>query len=364
MGEGLGVARVVPPGRIIKRELDARGWTQKTLAAIMGRPEQVISEIIRGRKGITPETALQLSGAFGTSPELWVNLEGEHRLHLARKAHSEAQIARRSRLYSLAPVSELMRRGWIKPVDSIDELEHEVCAFLEIESPDQQPQLGASFRQTQTREPEIGAQIAWIKRVRHLARAQRPAGFDRRQALARLPDLMAEARGAETVSQVPTLLHSLGVHFVIVPHLTHTYLDGAAFPLEGRPVVALTLRYDRIDSFWFTLLHELAHCLAGHPGLYLDNLEALDDSKVETEANQLARDWLIGSEAFDRFVSATRPFFSRARITAFAREQDRHPGIVLGRLHHEGEVPRRNLRGWLVKVKPYLKDWIDRPGPD
>lgn len=64
-----------PPGRIIKRELEARGWTQKDLAHIMDRPEQTISQIVNAKKRITPETALQLAAAFGTSAEFWLRLE-------------------------------------------------------------------------------------------------------------------------------------------------------------------------------------------------------------------------------------------------------------------------------------------------
>ncbi|MHB1293920.1 MAG: HigA family addiction module antitoxin [Anaerolineae bacterium] len=78
-----GSARLVPPGRIIARELEARGWQQKDLAEIMGRPEQAISEILNDKKQITPETARELAGAFGTSIDFWINLETNYRLHLA-----------------------------------------------------------------------------------------------------------------------------------------------------------------------------------------------------------------------------------------------------------------------------------------
>ena len=363
MSMDLRPARVAPPGRIIKRELDARGWTQKDLAEIMGRPPQAVSEIVRGRKQITPETALQLAAAFGTSPELWINLETNYRLYRARKEHDKAEIARKSRLYSLAPISELIKRVWIRDADSVEALEREICAFLEIDSPDQQPHLAVSFRHTQAQEPEVKAQIAWVKRVEHLARAQNVGEFDRARVQAALPDLLAYAAEAEDVAQVPALLQSLGIHFVIVPHLPHTYLDGAAFTFEGHPVTVLTLRYDRIDSFWFTLLHELAHIVAGHQGLYLDNLDELDSNDVEAEANQLAQGWLIDPEAFAEFVAATRPRFSRAKIVTFAQGQGRHPGIVLGRLHYEQLVPYKNLRTLLLRVKPHLQDWIDTPGP-
>jgi HTH-type transcriptional regulator/antitoxin HigA len=78
-------AFVPPPGEAIREELQARGWTQRTFAARLGRPVQAVNGIIRGRRQITAETALALSDVFGTSAELWMGLEGRYRLHLARQ---------------------------------------------------------------------------------------------------------------------------------------------------------------------------------------------------------------------------------------------------------------------------------------
>jgi HTH-type transcriptional regulator/antitoxin HigA len=76
-------AEVFPPGEFIRDELDVRGWTQGDLAKIMGRPETAINLIINDKRGITPETALELAGAFGTSPEFWLNLENAYKLSKA-----------------------------------------------------------------------------------------------------------------------------------------------------------------------------------------------------------------------------------------------------------------------------------------
>jgi addiction module HigA family antidote len=78
-------ARVPSSGRILSRELDTRGWTQKDLAEIMNYPAQAIDEIVRGIKQITPELAHDLSQALGTSPDFWANLESKYQLHLAKK---------------------------------------------------------------------------------------------------------------------------------------------------------------------------------------------------------------------------------------------------------------------------------------
>src|SRR3954465_8336352 len=79
-------AQVFPPGDFLREELEARDWTQADLARVLGRPVQTISAIINGKKEITPETALGLSAAFGTSALYWLNLEMAYRLHRAEPA--------------------------------------------------------------------------------------------------------------------------------------------------------------------------------------------------------------------------------------------------------------------------------------
>jgi HTH-type transcriptional regulator/antitoxin HigA len=329
----------------------------------MDRPEQTISQIVNGKKRITPGTALQLAAAFGTSAALWLNMEASYQLYQARKEQDNPGIARKSRLYSLVPLTEIRRRGWIQCGDSLEEMEQAVCEFLDIATPSTVPQPAVSFRQSDIGDPEIAAEIAWVKRVEHLAQRQTVGSFDRERLRAAIPNLLAYASEAEEVNQVPSFLQQLGVHFVIVPPLSKTYLDGAAFRLNGHPVVALTLRYDRIDNFWFTLMHELAHVIAGHEGGYLDDLDEPAESPEEKEANRLAQDWLINPEELDGFIKTTRPYFSHEKIRAFAKSQGRHPGIVVGRLQYEGVIDYNHSRRFLVEVLSHLRDWIDVSKP-
>ncbi|UJB72849.1 HigA family addiction module antidote protein (plasmid) [Acaryochloris sp. 'Moss Beach'] len=367
MSQTLIPARVSPPGRILHRELEARGWTQKDLAEIMGRPAQTISGIVKGNKQITPETAIELAEALGTSAELWTNLEAKYRLFVAKKDANgpsfDSEIARKSYLYSLAPITEMIKQGWIVATDSVIELERQLCQFFGIEDIDEPPKLAVSCRQSEDRDPEVQAQIAWVKRVENLVTQQEVATFEPKKLKAALPEILTYTSEAEALALVPKKLLSLGVHFAIVPHLKKTYLDGAAFYLENKPVVALTLRHNRIDSFWFTLLHELGHIVAQHKGSYLDNLDNLAVNQEETEANQLAADWLLDPVALEHFVEQTSPYFSAKKVQAFAGIQQRHPGIVVGRLQSEGDIPYQNLRKLLIKVDQYLELWIDRPGP-
>ena len=74
---------ILPPGEFIREELEARGWSQATFARILGRPLQTINQIINGKKAITAQTAKEIAAAFGTSPDVWLNLETAWQLHLA-----------------------------------------------------------------------------------------------------------------------------------------------------------------------------------------------------------------------------------------------------------------------------------------
>ena len=364
-------ARLVPPGRLIKREIDARGWTQKELAEIMGRPVQAITEIVRGTKQITPETAQELAAAFGTSATLWINLETSYRLALAAREQGEATrvIARRSALHSIAPIPELIRRGWIAGADAVEALDQQLRDFLGIDSLDVALPT-VSFRQAPGRETDTGALRAWLRRVELLARQQNPAPFSRGTLEAGIPSLLQLTAHTADVARAPEAVLGLGVHIVIVPHLERTFVDGAAFWIDDRPVVALSLRYDRVYYFWMTLLHEIAHILSGHRGMHVDVFEEADvasgsegDSDEERQADAIARDWLLDPQAFAAFVTSAAGVFDAASVKAFAAAQGRSAGIVCGRLHKDRLVGYEQHRFLLGKVRPHLQPWIDVAHP-
>jgi HTH-type transcriptional regulator / antitoxin HigA len=362
MTQKLQPARVFPPGRVISEELEERNWTQRDLAEIIGRPSQTINEIIKGTKQITPETALDLSAAFGTSPEFWTNLETNYQLFLARKKNQDKPIARKSKIYDMAPISEMMKLGWLTKTKSVDELEQQICAFFDVSAIDEQPKLALNLRCSQHLEPKVNAQLAWAKRVENLARQQNVRTYDRQKLVQSIPQLVAMSVKSSNVSLVPEFLMGLGVRFVIVPHLSKTYLDGAALHLDDdmtQPVIALTLRYNRIDNFWFTLMHEIAHITLEHEGFILDNLDDGDVDEREREANETALNWLVAPSDYDRFIQETELSFSDAEIKNFAMKRMIHPGILVGRLRKEEKIPYTKFGTHLVKIKNNLQDWID-----
>jgi HTH-type transcriptional regulator/antitoxin HigA len=91
-------AEAFHPGVYIREELAARDWLQSDFARIIGRPLQAVNEIINGRKRVTAETAVAIGAAFGTGPEVWINLQSAYDLYMAGEA--DPAIARRARRYA------------------------------------------------------------------------------------------------------------------------------------------------------------------------------------------------------------------------------------------------------------------------
>jgi HTH-type transcriptional regulator/antitoxin HigA len=145
--------------------------------------------------------------------------------------------------------------------------------------------------------------------------------------------LSAEPDG---INQVPSALNDLGICFVVMPHFQGTHLDGAALRrCDGAPVVGLTLRHDRVDNFWFTLLHELAHVEKhlGKDDIIVDDLDVGGASDLEQEADRLARVALIPDEKWQ--AAGLTEYASMEEVYELAAKAKVHPAVVAGRWQRE-----------------------------
>lgn len=353
-------AEVFPPGEFLRDELEERGWSQAELADILGRPPRLVSEIIQGKRGVTPETAKGLAAALGTSPEYWLNLESSYQLWRSG-GDGDDSVARRARLYSLAPVKEMLRRGWIEASDNIEVLEQRILEFFEVDSLDEvQAVVPLAARKSTAYTSQTPAERAWFIRARKLARAVHAGPFSAdtlKEAVSRLRLLLHVPQEAR---QVPRILSEAGIRFVIVEALPNSRIDGACFWLGTSPVIALSLRYDRIDWFWFTLMHELGHIHNGDGTRLESNLQSpmdnADKPAEEKAADVFAGEQLVPRRQIESFIARIRPLYSARRIEAFAQTIHVHPGIVIGQLQYRGEVAWASFRQMLVPVRGFVTD--------
>ncbi|RQR48400.1 addiction module antidote protein, HigA family [Burkholderia sp. Bp9126] len=359
-------AEVFPPGEFLREELEAREWSQQELADILARPPRLISELIAGKRAITPETARGLADAFGTSAEYWMNLESQYQLSKVKVVNDH--VARKARLYSKFPVREMLRRGWVVASDSLEVMEQRFCEFFGLTSLEHEPQLCHAAKKTHATSEVTPLQLAWLFRVRAMASQQKLPAYSADKLLKALEKLKALTSEPEEARHVPRVLAEAGVRLVFVEPMAGSKMDGACFWLDDvKPVIGMSLRFDRIDNFWFVLRHEIEHVLRedckDSGGVFDAEVGEAKDGlpEYEVRANKAGAEFCVPADQLDNFVARVQPYFSEQKVLLFAKRIGVHPGLVVGQLQRK--LGRHDfLRKHQVKVRAFVIPSADVDG--
>ena len=360
-------AEVFPPGEFLREELEARNWSQQELADILDRPPRLISELIAGKRAITPETARGLGEAFGMSPDYWMNLESQYQL--SKVTAPNDHVSRKARLYTQFPVREMLRRGWVRTSESIEVLEQRFCEFFDISDVSATPELSHAAKKTQALADATPLQLAWLFRVRAIAGQQVVPVYSKAKLLSAVEQLRKLILSPEEVRHVPRLLAEAGVRLVFVESLAGSKMDGACFWLDDKkPVIGMTLRFDRIDNFWFVLRHEIEHVLRedgkaeSRPVIDTDVGDSSEQlPECERLANAAGADFCVAASELEDFIARVQPYFSEERVLRFAQRISVHPGLVVGQLQRR--LDRHDfLRKHQVKVRAFVLPSADVDG--
>jgi HTH-type transcriptional regulator/antitoxin HigA len=319
---------------------------------LLGVHESNVSRIVSGKARVDAKRALELSEALGVPPEQLLALQQQADLRVARmETPPDAQRAARAALFAELPVSEMIRRGWIHAANirDVDAVQTELMRFFEVES--STDIIGAlvphAAKKSGTDTPVTPTQLAWIRRVKQIARGMVVPRYSRSAALRAIERLNGLLFSAQEARRAARILAEAGIRFVIVESLKSAKIDGVCCWLNDEsPVIGMSLRFDRIDNFWFVLRHELEHVLREHgkDAVLLDaELEGEragtghSISADERLANAAAADFCVPSAALDSFIARKAPIFSELDLLGFARTHQLHPGLVAGQLRRRTE---------------------------
>lgn len=345
----------VAPGELLRAMLAEKGWTQDTLATITKTSRVTINNIITGRSGISADIAMSLAAAFGNEPAYWMEADVAYRLSLAEQ---DEEIVRRGRLFEMAPIHDMKRRGWIKG-ESTETLHKALNGFFGGDILKNDIRFPVAPRRTQSLSHLNAAEKAWCFRAYNIASTMLVPAFSRKKLDECERKLKRLAAYPKEIERVPKVLSEYGIRLVVIEPIPTVKLDGATFWIDEAPVIALSMRYDRIDCFWFTLMHEFAHISRGDALSFdvdlLDNAEGITirlvEDEAEREANEMASNSLIPSKEMESFISRVGPLYSSERVIQFAHRVKIHPGIIVGQLQHRKEIGYSALRSMLVKVR-------------
>lgn len=334
---------VSPPGETLEEILEEREISQAELADRMGRPKKTISEIINGKAAITPETALQLERVLGIKASFWNNRERDYREALARKEEQE-RLSKQVAWLDQIPVKDMIKRKWIQSYqDKVEQL-REVLNFFGVASPEQWQEFwgGAyvDFRKSFAFQSDPGAVAAWLRRGEIEAAQIDCATYNASKFKETLQQVRALTIEPPEIFQfeVVRLCAAAGVAVVFVPQLPKTRTCGATRWLNpNKALIQLSLHYKTNDYLWFAFFHEAGHILLhGKRDVFLEVKGTQGDK--EQEADTFAANLLIPPPEWKRFLASGQQQ-SKAGIRQFASEIGIAPGIVVGRLQHDGVLP-------------------------
>ncbi len=320
----------------IKFRMEQLGLVQKDMIPYIGTKSKV-SEVLNGKRPLTLAMMRSLNKSFGISAEVLLKEPG---------ADFPDQI--KDMEWSKFPLLEMAKRNWIPKLDDIREKAEELIHDFIEQAGGLDTVPKPCFRQGKrgryNSKMDLFALTAWCIRVQSIAR-KNPLKTKYIKNSINLSTMQEVAR-LSYFDDGPLIakeyLEKHGIHLIVVPHLPKTYLDGAAILLpDGTPVIGLTLRYDRIDYFWFCLLHELAHVskhLSASDRFIIDDLD-LRGQKVETEdliekeADEMTRNGLIPKRIWDRKPISGKA--STSEVYALAEKLKIHPAIIAGIIRFE-----------------------------
>ncbi len=333
----------IPPGEILLEELQARNMTQKELALRLGRPSQVINEIIKGKKAITSDTALGLESVLGIEAQYWANLERDYQMVLAR-IRAQQKLAAEVAYLDSYPVKEMIKRGWMEAGREKPSKLKALQVFFGMAVAEPlaiQEAVGFRLSKAALQRISLGALAVWLRQGELEAQQLQTTEYDEeafRQALMSIRQLTVQPY-AEFIPIISDLCAESGVVFCMVQELPKSGAVGAMrWMKDGRPMIQMSLRHKWADIFWFTFFHEACHVLQRKQHRFVVDFQVPDPdlTEFEEEANNFARDLLIPPEAWAGFCEEV--WFSEETVQEFSKFVGIAPFIVVGRLQKEGKI--------------------------
>lgn len=340
--------KIIHPGVKLDNMLNEIGLSQRDLASRIDVAHSLLNNILKGNRQINVHIAIALESAGFKKANYWLTEQMNYNLY---QAENDEEVKKKkksikiwNKMESLLPLSYFKRQGLgINSSDDIDKI-YDIYGVKDFKSLKKRIN---DFNPTYFRKSSKFAEnknnvIAWSVLAKHKAKFENVEKFLRSNEDLLIEELnMIFFKGKDVINKSKKTLNSYGIKFIILDKPSQTPVEGKSFMCGKNPVIALTLKYKRLDNFAFTLFHEIGHVFE-----HLTNPKKPEYRKeeffvnssntdiVEFEANTYASDNLINPKLFNDFLVLNDEYDDET-ILEFSRKNNIHPGIVRGRICHE-----------------------------
>jgi len=341
----------IHPGEILEETLEARGIKKTALAERCGIALKTVSQIINRKASISPAIAIRLERAIGISASLWSNLNTDYELFVAREVDYIC-LYKQKQWVKKFPLQQLSNLGIVPRKSDLTENLSNLLSFFGVSSISAWGDLyltpNVAYRRSATYKSQPESIATWLRIGELMSESVECAAFNKKKFKAALSEIKEATNEPVEIFQKIMIesCRNSGVSLVFVPELPKTHVSGATKWLNSnRAMIILSLRHKMDDHFWFSFFHEAGHILLhGKTEVFIENNKS-DRSKKEVEADVFASNFLIPKSNYKKLTSLNK--FSGQLILAFAQELNLAPGIIVGRLQHDGLIPYN----WLNKLK-------------
>ena len=331
------------PGYYLKELVDESGLTQEDFAKRLGTTPKNLSVLIRGEQSLSVDVAAKLSRMLGTTIAYWLNLQQAYDEKLA-EIHSEEELKREREVFKLIDYRYFRDHFRLPDLPrKVDEQIKCVREFLAVSSLTvlEKEDLAVNFRsysENLSRSNMVNANAMVQIGINQTLKMEIPKYNKRKFEKAVSFGLTQTKNHSGFIPVIREAFGEAGVALVALPHLKNSGINGATKRVNGKIMLMVNDRRHYADTFWFTLYHEIGHILKGDFGVSLQ-----DEDEAESEADYYAQSTLIPQQQYDTFIHQHK-YFNESIICEFARDINRDPGIVLGRLLRDKLVSESNMQ--------------------
>lgn len=333
---------VFHPGETLEEKLEEMGMGHKEFSIRTNKPEKTITAIIKGESSITPDMAVQFENVTKIPAGFWLRRQRSYDEYIVREKHKEV-IEQAIPWAKSFPITAMIKKGWLPQVKTMSEKIAAVLSFFGLanhvawENYYFNQQLKVAFRISLQSTNEPYAISSWLRKG-ELQAAELDANVyvekKFKEALPKLKTIMAK-HPDNFFNQLQCICLEAGVKVVHTPCLPKAPISGSTRWLNDTPLIQLTGRYNRNDSFWFTFFHEAGHILLhGKKDVFLEQVTYSDKDQIkEKQADDFAIKWTLTQEE-ENEINTMMPL-NEQMIQRFAEKFNTHPAIIVGRFQHK-----------------------------